>query len=101
MTAHKPKPAPTNPLLANRRANPLISRRKSPIKSADNEEVSDTTETAGVVAEKQAEVDAEDVPEQPEDEASEKPEVSSESPKGLNGLLAGRRRLVGRKPGTI
>ncbi|XP_026464595.1 flocculation protein FLO11-like [Ctenocephalides felis] len=101
VTAQKPKPPATNPLINNRRSNPLIARRKSPIKAAVNEEIAETTETSAENSEKQTETEVEASPEETTDEKSEKPEVSSETPRGLNGLLAGRRRLAGRKPGTI
>ncbi|XP_065162781.1 mucin-5AC [Atheta coriaria] len=87
-----PKAAASAPVQV-RRANPLISRRK-PIGEAS------TTEAAAP-AEASTEASSSDAEEGATDAAASSTTSTTEEPKGLNKLLAGRRRLTLRQPGTV
>lgn len=86
----KPKAAASTPVQV-RRVNPLIAKRRPGKETSTTEKPQETPSTEPAAA-----ASAE------EDEETESPATSSttEEPRGLNKLLAGRRRLIGARPGV-
>lgn len=91
--ASRPKAAASSPVQV-RRINPLLSRRKP---GASEPSTSEAPQEEPATEEETSE----------QEESGETPAPSSstttttEEPRGLSKLLAGRRRLAARQPGTI
>lgn len=77
-----------------RRQNPLLARRKPVVNAEPSEAPTEAAQETSEKAEPESETAAETEP-------AEAPSSTTEEPRGLNKLLAGRRRLVARQPGTI
>lgn len=85
----KPKAAASTPVQV-RRVNPLIAKRRPGKETSTTEKLQETPSTEATDASAE------------ENEETESPATSSttEEPRGLNKLLAGRRRLIGARPGA-
>lgn len=78
-----------------RRTNPLLARRKAVTNPEPSEAPIEATQEVSETEPAAAEVPV------AESEPAEQPSSTTEEPRGLNKLLAGRRRLAARQPGTI
>lgn len=89
--SQRPKTAASAPIPV-RRVNPLLARRKpGAAEPSTSETPAEQVSTEEPAAEEPAETE----------QSAPSSSTTTEEPRGLNKLLAGRRRLAARQPGTV